>query len=310
MKKKRTEKQENNALLQSKANANRKRLKDDLIGYGFLTPWLFFLLVFTAYPFVYGFGISLFDYTLKKQEFVGLDNYIALLQDEAFINSIWVTLKFVAIIVPGTLLLALAVAYAIQSTPRWFQATAKVVFYLTSIVSQVALVIVWKWLFNPSYGLYANFAQLLGIPTVDILGNPVYSIPLLSVLVMSFTVSQPIVLFSAAIDGVPESLLEAADIDGAGRISKFMKITIPYIRPTILFVAVTTTINNLQVFVVPFLMTGGGPNGATSPVLLEIYRNAFEYGKFGYSSAMGVMLFILIAFFVMLQFKMQRSGEE
>lgn len=288
----------------------KKRLKEDLSSYVFLLPWLFFLLVFTLYPFCYGIGISLFDFTLKKQEFIGFGNYVALFQDQGFLNSIVVTFKFVIIIIPGTILASLLIAYAIRGTSKWFQSCVKVVFYLTSIVSQVALIMVWKWMFSPSYGMYASLANWLNVQVVDLFGNATYSIPLLSILVMSFTVSQPIVLISAAMDGVPATLYEAASLDGASRFTQFRKITIPGIRSTLLFITVTTTINNLQVFVVPYLMTGGGPNGQTTPVLLLIYQNAFEYGKYGYASAMGVVLFVLIAFLVAVQFKMQQAKND
>lgn len=289
----------------------RKRVvKENVIGYAFLSPWIAFFLVFTLFPFAYGFILSLYDYTLKGKNFVGFGNYTSLFQNSEFLSSIFVTFKMVLIIIPGTMIVSLLIAYAIRGTKAWFQATTKVIFYLTSIVSQVALVMVWKWMFNPSYGMYATLTSLLEGKTLDLLGNPILSIPLISILVMSFTISQPVVLFSAAMDGVDVSLYEAADIDGASHFTKFRKITLPCIAPTILFVLVTTTINNLQVFVVPYLLTGGGPAGSTTPVLLLIYQNAFEYGKFGYASAMGVLLFILIAFFVSLQFKVQQMRED
>ena len=165
-------------------------------------------------------------------------------------------------------------------------------------------------MFNPSYGLYASICRLFGIETADLLGNPVYSIPLLSVLVLGFTISQPIVLFSSAIDAVPASFVEAAQLDGASDRTCFRKVTLPLIAPTIIFVLITTTINNLQVFLVPYLMTGGGPSGKTTPVLLLIYRNAFEYGNFGYASALGVVLFSVIGIFVFIQFKLSHYDEE
>ncbi len=294
---------------EKKKTGNKKSLKENMISYLFLTPWFFFLAVFTIYPFIYGIGLSLYEYTLRKQEFVGFANYVALFQDKAFINSIWVTIKFVAIIIPGTIILSLGIVYAIQGTKKWFQSLVKIVFYVSSIVSQVALVMVWKWMFSPSYGMYASLSNLFKWKLVDLLGTPVYSIPLLSFLVMSFTISQPIVVFSAAMDAVPVSLYEAASMDGATRFTQFREITLPCISKSILFVLVTTTINNLQVFVVPFLMTGGGPTGQTTPILLLIYRNAFEYSNFGYASAMGVILFLIIAVLVAIQFKMQRSQD-
>lgn len=254
--------------------------------------------------------MSLYDYSLKKQTFIGLENFRELFADEGFLNSLIVTLKLCALIIPGTIGFSLLVAYAIHDMPATFKSLVKVVFYISSIISQVALIMVWKWMFNPTYGLYKTLCERFGVLQLNLLGDTTYSIPLISILVMTFTVSQPIVLFSAAFDGVPQSYYEAAELDGAGRYKQFLKITLPSISDVLLLVTVTTTINNLQVFMVPQLLTSGGPSGQTTPVLLEIYRTAFEYGKYGYASAMGVVLFSVIAFFVMFQFILQkREGD-
>lgn len=288
----------------------RRRLSENLSSYAFLLPWLIVLFVFTLYPFVEGLRMSLYDYGIKSQTYVGLDNFRKLLQDEAFLNSIIITLKMCAIIIPGTIAASLLVAYAISDLSTRTKGLVKVVFYLSAIISQVALVMVWKWMFNPAFGLYKSLCTRFGFVTLNLLGDATYSIPLISILVLSFTVSQPIVLFSAAMDAVPVSYYEAAELDGAGRFTQFRKITLPSISNVILLVTVTTTINNLQVFVVPQLLTGGGPNGQTSPMLLHIYNSAFEYGKYGYASAMGVVLFCVVAVLVALQFMLQRKKED
>lgn len=289
---------------------NARRLSENLSSYLFLLPWLVVLCVFTLYPFIEGIRMSFYDYGIRKQTYVGLENFRKLLTDEAFLNSIIVTLKMCGIIIPGTLVAALTVAYAIQDLSPRSKGFVKAVFYLSAIISQVALVMVWKWMFNPTYGLYKTLCDRFGFVELNLLGDATYSIPLISILVLSFTVSQPIVLFSAAMDGVPVSYYEAAELDGAGRFTQFWKITLPQISDVLLLVTVTTTINNLQVFVVPQLLTGGGPNGATSPVLLLIYRSAFDYGKYGYASAMGVILFMVIAVLVAVQFMLQRRRED
>jgi len=286
-----------------------RKLSENLSSYVFLLPWLFFLFVFTLYPFIEGIRMSLYDYGLKKQTYVGLENFRKLMTDQAFWNSVIITLKMCMIIIPGTIAAALGVAYAIQDLSERSKGFVKAVFYLSAIISQVALALVWKWMFNPSYGAYKTLCNQFGFVEVNLLGDTTYSIPLLSILVLSFTVSQPIVLFSAAIDGVPVSYYEAAELDGASRFTQFRKITLPMISDVLLLVTVTTTINNLQVFVVPQLLTGGGPNGQTSPVLLHIYRNAFEYGKYGYASAMGVVLFCVIAVLVAMQFTLQKKED-
>lgn len=290
-----------------KTRTRRRRiLAENTSSYLFLIPWLIVLLLFTLYPFVEGIRMSLYDYSLKSQTYVGLGNFKALFADTAFWNSIIVTLKMCVIIIPCTILFSLGVAYAIQDLSNKVKSVVKVVFYISSMINQVALVMVWKWMFNPTYGLYKSLCDRFGFVELNLLGDATYSIPLISILVLSFTVSQPIVLFSAAMDGVPQIYYDAAELDGASRFIQFRKITLPQIRDVLLLVTVTTTINNLQVFVVPQLLTSGGPNGATTPVLLLIYRSAFEYGKYGYASAMGVVLFSVIAFLVAVQFVIQR----
>lgn len=253
--------------------------------------------------------MSLYDYGINKQTYIGFDNFRKLFADEMFWNSVIITLKMCAIIIPGTLAVSLIVAYSIRELSDRGQSAVKVVFYLSSIISQVALIMVWKWMFNPVYGLYRMLCDYFGFIQINLLGDATYSIPLISVLVLSFTVSQPIVLFSAAMDGVPKKYYEAAELDGASGFVQFLKITLPCIADVILLVMVTTTINNLQVFVVPMLLTGGGPGGMTTPVLLHIYRNAFEYQKYGYASAMGVVLFAIIGAFVAIQFALQKKEE-
>lgn len=276
--------------------------------YLFLLPWLCVLLIFTLYPFVEGIRMSLYDYSLREQTFVGFANYRQLFSDNAFWRSLRVTLSMCAIIIPGTLVFSLVVAYAVQDLSGPWKSFFKAVFYLSAIVSQVALVMVWKWMFNPSYGWYKTLCRQLGIVELNLLGDSTYSVPLISILVLTFTVSQPIVLFSAAIDAIPRSYFEASQLDGAGRFTQFRKVTLPQISHVLLLVTVTTTINNLQVFVVPQLLTGGGPNGQTTPVLLQIYNTAFEFGRYGYASAMGVVLFAVIGTLVAVQFVL-RQGE-
>ena len=287
-----------------------RKIAENVSSYVFLLPWMIILFVFTLYPFVEGIRMSLYDYSITKQTYVGLENFRKLFHDKTFWNSVIVTLKMCVIIIPGTLVASLVVAYSMQDLSERSQSIVKVVFYLSSIISQVALIMVWKWMFNPVYGLYRTLCERFGFIELNLLGDATYSIPLISILVLSFTVSQPIVLFSAAMDGVPQEYYEAAELDGASRFIQFFKITLPSISNIILLVLVTTTINNLQVFVVPMLLTGGGPSGMTTPILLHIYRNAFEYQKFGYASAMGVVLFIIIAVFVAIQFLLQsKEGE-
>jgi len=287
-----------------------KKTKSNIICYLFLLPWLAFLAVFTIYPFVYGIVMSLFNVTYKARSFVGLTNFAELFHDKMFLNAIHVTLKMCVIIIPGTIVVSLWIARVVQDRCKLLQHSAKLVFYVTSIVSQVALAIAWKFMFNPAYGLCASISDLLGLPRLDWFGKDTLVIPLVSVLVMTFSISQPIVLFSAAMDSIPRDYYEVAELEGATRAKQFFSVTLPLIRPTLAFVAITATIANLQVFVVPYLLTGGGPNYKTTTILYMVYRNAFEFGRYGYASAMGIVLFAIIAVLVFFQYQVTNSSEQ
>jgi len=288
----------------------KKAFKNNLVCYLFLLPWLAFLAVFTVYPFVYGFVMSLFIITYRANSFIGVENFVELMRDGMFWNAITATLKMCALIIPGTLALSLWIAWTIHDRTKSLQSSAKIIFYLTSVVSQVALAIAWKFMFNPAYGLSATITDLLGLPRLDWFGRSDLAIPLVSALVVTFAISQPVILFAAAIDNIPRDYYEVAQLEGATRRKQFLKVTLPLIRPTLTFVLVTATIGNLQVFVVPYLLTGGGPNYQTTTILYMVYRNAFEFGRYGYAAAMGIVLFAIIGLLVWVQYRMVHSSEQ
>ena len=288
----------------------RRKMKNNMVCHLFLLPWLVFLTVFTIYPFVYGFVMSLFNVTYRANDFIGLTNFIELMRDAMFWNAIAATLKMCAIIIPGTVMLSLWIAWTIHDHSRALQSTTKIIFYLTSVVSQVALAIAWKFMFNPAYGLSATITEALGLPRLDWFGRSDLAIPLVSALVITFAVSQPIILFAASLDGIPKDYYEVAQLDGATHTQQFLKVTLPLIRPTLTFVLVTATIGNLQVFVVPYLLTGGGPNYQTTTILYMVYRNAFEFGRYGYAAAMGIVLFAIIGLLVLVQYQLVNSSEQ
>jgi len=289
------------------AMAKKRRFKENLSGYIFIAPWLVIFGIFIIYPFVYGFAISLFDYNLVKFNFVGFSNYTALFKDEMFINSIKATLKMCAIIIPGTVLFALWVTNTVHERRQSMQTFTKVVFYLSAIISEVALVIVWKWIFNPGYGVSATLTDAIGMNRIEWLGSTSLTPTLVSILVLSFTVSQPIVLYNAAMNNIPNTFYEAARIDGSSKWQQFRYVTLPLIKPTTTFILIITTIGSLQVFMVPYLLTSGGPGGSTTSILLMIFRNAFEYSRYGYAAAMGIILFCIIAVFAFFQYRATRS---
>lgn len=272
-----------------------------------MLPWLLFFLVFTVYPFVYGFAVSFLDYTLTRQIFVGLSNYRSIFSDQAFFRSLGATFCYAGLLLPLTVGVSLWIANALSRMGKRMNAVAKAVFYLPTITSQVALVVVWNFLFAPSFGFVANLFRTLGLEPISFFDSASRAIPLLSVLILSYSLGQPIILYAAGIGGIPASYFEAARIDGANDRQVFWRVTLPMLRSVTTYILITTTIGTLQIFAVPYLMTGGGPNHTTSTLLMMVYKSAFISGSFGYASAIGVVLFLITALIAVAQFCAMRA---
>ena len=283
-----------------------KKFKKEMWGYIFLIPWFAFFAVFTAYPFCFGIYVSFTNYTLGAQDFIGLKNYKDIFFDPAFFKSVVATFEYVLLILPSTVIVSLWVSKVLQYRGPKMNAFTKVAFYLPTVTSQVALVIVWQFLFAPSFGFIASLFVKAGLQPISWFDNANYAIPMISFLVVAISLGQPIILYTAAINGIPESYFEAAEIDGAKRNQVFFKITLPLLQATTTFIIITSTIALMQIFVVPYLMTGGGPEYRTSSLLLMIYRAAFGLNKFGYASAIGVIFFVITGILAAVQFKMMK----
>jgi len=277
--------------------------------YLFLLPWFLFFTVFTLYPFLYGIAVSFTDFDAIEMDFTGLANYRDLLTDELFGKAVVHTLQFASILIPSTVILALLIARFLQGQRPGFQTFTKAAFYLPTVVCEAALVIVWKWLFHPAFGLSTMICNWMGVQPVDWFGNTRISIPFIAVLILGYGVAQPIILYSAAMGNIPASYYEAAAMDGARQGTVFFGITLPLLRPTTTFILITSSIGALQIFATPYLLTGGGPNHATTTILLLLYKSAFLFGKYGFAAAIGVVLFIAIAAISVIQFRAMRSGE-
>lgn len=276
-------------------------------GYIFLLPWITLFTVFIFLPFITGFVLSLNEYNFVNMKFVGFGNFNELLRDSLFTNSIMNTLKMTLVIIPVSIALSMWISNLIFNSGKTMQSLIKAGFYLPTVLSSVAIVVTWKWIFNPAYGLSTYITGLIGIQPIDWYGNTKNAFFIVSALLIFLFIGQPIILYSAAMGGIPVSYFEAAEIDGANGFQKFFKITVPLLKPTTLFITVTMTISSLQIFEIPLLLTAGGPQYATTTILYLLYKTAFEYTKFGLASSMGVVLFMIIGAFAMLQFKLLKS---
>lgn len=192
-----------------------KRLRKEKWGYLFLLPWFCFFIIFTVYPFLYGFKVSFYDYTISRLVFVGVSNYVQAFGSAPFWRSVCATFEYAVIILPVTVLVSLWISKVLSTRGKKINAFAKAVFYLPSVTNQVALVIVWNFLFSPAFGLVASIFRILKLDPISWFDSPVTAIPLLALLICTYGLGQPVILYTAAINGIPDCYFEAARIDGA-----------------------------------------------------------------------------------------------
>lgn len=271
--------------------------------YIFLLPALAPFFVFVLYPLLAGLQLSFYDAQLVARKWVGLANFVALARDSAFRLAVVNTVYFVVGVVPVTVALSLILAVIVHPLGRAAQSFFRLAFYLPVVAAGVVLSIVWLYIYNPTYGLLNYLLSLVGIGRVEWLGRTETALPSLALVVVSWTIGQPLILFLAGLAGIPSELYDAAAIDGAGGWDRFWRVTLPLLRPTALFVLVTQTIGVFQVFVVVLLMTRGGPANATQTIVYRIYETAFSFFQFGYASAMGVVLLIIVGLVAIAQFR-------
>lgn len=284
-----------------------RKIYNERWSYFLLLPYILFFMVFLFLPVVLGMIYSFFDYDFSSITFNGVENFIKIFTDTGFITSIGITFIIAAFTMPATVGISLGIAAVIDKTKKRTQAILKACFFIPAVVSQVAIAISWKYMFNPSYGFINYVLNATGLASVDWLGNPVNARIVIVIVLVTIFIGQPIILFSAAMAGVPLEYYESAQIDGASETRKFFSITLPLMKPTTLFVFVMATINSFQIFVIPYILTRGGPQYGTTTILYKLYMTAFEFGKLGLASSMGVVLFIIISIITVIEFKIMKS---
>mgnify|MGYP001362512543 FL=1 len=280
-----------------------KRIYAGRWAYFFLFPAYFFFIIFTLIPLVQGLGFSFYNVGLRERTFIGFDNFVRLADDPVFWKALVNTVLIVAGVVPTVVVLSLIIAVTVFPLHRWVQTTFRVAFYLPVVASGVVLSMVWLWILHPSHGLLNYLIGLLGLEPVAWLATPRTALISVMAVVVTFTIGQPVILFLAGLGGIPTDLYEAAMIDGANSRQRFFKITLPLLKPTTLFVTVTQVIGVFQVFVVVLLLTKGGPANGTQTIVYRMYEMAFDTFQFGYASAIGLVLIIIIGVISWIQFR-------
>lgn len=293
--------------------APRHGWRQDLIGWSFAAPFVILFGIFLALPIVVAFVLSFTSFGLRDianpigTTFVGVKNYVDLFADPKFWKSLGNTAYFVVVGVPLTLALGLVIANALSRGITRFRTAFRVGYYLPVITSIVAIAVVWRFLLNPDIGLINLLLRNIGIGGPDWLANPALAMPSIIAMAVWRNVGFAMVVFIAGMQAIPVVLYEAASIDGAGRWQSFRNVTLPMLRPTILFMLVITTIGYLQLFEEPFVMTKGGPLDATLSVTMYMYQQGFTFFHQGYASAIAYVLFVIVAVIAFLQFKFLRS---
>lgn len=280
------------------------RARETFWFYVFASPWILGFLLFYFGPMLASFWLSLTNYSvLLPTRFMGLSNYSAMFEDDLLGISIWNTAYYAALAVPTSMAAGLGLAMVLNRGDLRGRSFLRSAFYVPAIMPLVAVSILWIWLLQPRFGLINTLLYFLSIKGPNWLGDPAWSKP--GLVVMNLTgVGINMVIFLAALQGVPTHLYEAAELDGANRLRKFWHVTIPMISPAIFFVVVIGFINSFQVFTQAYIMTEGGPADSTLFYVLYLYRHAFNYFKMGYASAMAWLLFIVIVVLTYIQFRL------
>jgi multiple sugar transport system permease protein len=266
-----------------------------------LAPYGILFLLFVLAPMLYGFWISLHDWHILSKEapFIGARNYVGVLRDDRFWQAIWQTGYFVLLTVPFGNLLSLLLAVGLNQRFRG-DSFYKVCFYLPVVTSVSVLAVTWRWLFARDIGLLNHY---LGQP-VDWLNDPKMVMPSLALMSIWWGAGGNMLIYLAALKSVPGEMLEAASLDGADAWKRFWRITLPSIKPAVLFCLVMSVIASSQVFGQSYILTGGGPADRSLTVVLYMYQTGFGQYQLGYASAVAYLLFFFVFAFTIVQFRM------
>ena len=287
-----------------------RALRRTLTAWGFLAPAAALLLVFTFGPLLFSLWISMHEWHLvdPAHSFSGLDNYSALFLDTAWWSSIRNTAVF-TLHVPVAMAVALALALLTRGSRRAVR-WARLALFLPSITSVVAIAVVWKWLLNDGYGLVNQLLARAGVGPVAWLTSPDTALVSLMLISVWMVVGYHMVVFQAGLAAIPRDWYDAARVDGAGPLQRFRHITLPGLRHTLFFVLVTSVIGSFQVFGLVYVMTEGGPLGATDVAVYHIYREAWEFLRFGNAAAMSWVLFAVVFAATWLHFRFLEGRRE
>ncbi len=276
--------------------------------YLFLSPTLLIFSVFVLFPVIFSLYLSFHKWNMFSNEksFLGLQNYARIVTSAEFWTVLKHTLVYTIGTVPLNMLLALAVAVFLNKRIAG-KKILRAAFFMPVVVSPVAAAVIWRWIYEPNFGILNFLLNKVGISSVNWLNDPtaaMFSLILMGVW-KSFGINM--VLFAAGLQGIPDHYYEAADLDGAGAFAKFWNITLPLLSPTTFFILVISVIGSFQVFDIVYVLTSGGPLDSTKVLVFYLYEHAFKYFDMGYASAVAYLMFALIFALTLLQMKYLRK---
>lgn len=294
-----------------------KRLKRRTLesgqAYVFLTPMLFTIGLFMLAPILYAFFLSFHQVQLlggTSYDFIGIQNYLNVVDDQRALIALQNTVKYVAIVVPAQTALALILAATLNAGLKG-QGFFRIVYFLPTLTSSAVLTLIFMWMYNQN-GLVNHFLSFLGLPTYNWIGDP--SVALTAIMIMNIWSTAPffMTIYLAALQDIPDSLYEAASLDGANVFQKFWFVTVPSLRPVTSFVVIIGIIGTFQLFDQSYIFSGGsgGPNNSTLTVVLLIYQYAFRtMGTMGYAAALAFGLAVFILSATLIQRKLSKEEE-
>lgn len=273
-----------------------------ITAYLFVTPWLLRILAFYVYPLIYAVYISFTRWKVTgDSEWVGLANFQFMPKDPLFKQALRVTTFYTITSVPLALVIGFIVAYLLNQKIKGLN-VFRTIYYLPTILSGPAVALVWQWMFDTNFGLINYLLGLVGIPKIPWITSKEWVIP--AFIVMSlWTIGTTVLLYLAGLQGVPQELYEAAEVDGAGRVRKLWHVTLPMMSPVIFFNLVTMVVGSFQTFTQAYIITSGGPANASLVYYLYLYQVGFQFARLGYAAALGWVLFIILVIVTVILFR-------
>lgn len=293
-----------------KDNKFSKRKKSNIFwGYIMIAPVTLGLGIFYFYPFFKVFFDSFHEVgAFNKTKWIGLTNYQKMMTDTVMWQSLGNTVRYVLVIVPATLILSLLLAVMLNARIKG-RSVFRVIYFIPAITMGAAVAMIWKWIFNGDYGILNYILGMFGISPIQWLSNPSLTWLAISIVAVWMNVGYNMIILLAGIQGISRSYYESASLDGANGVQQFFNITLPLVTPTMFFVLITTLISTFQTFDVIYMMISSKSlaNEAAQSVVVYFYRNAFEFSKKGYASAIAILLFVIIMLVTLFQMKMQKK---